>query len=56
MREWPSIVPERTGDFYIVINHYGWFGRAFAETDLDRANNETTVTDLMRGQHCDRCA
>ena len=29
------------------------FGTAFAETDLDRANYETTIADLMSGQHCD---
>ena len=30
-----------------------WFGTAFAETDLDRADLETTIADLMSGQHCD---
>ena len=29
-------------DCYIVINRYGRFGTAFAATDLDRANHETT--------------
>ena len=53
MREWPSIVPGPPEDFYIVINHYGRFGTAFAETDLDRANYETTIADLMSGQHSD---
>src|SRR6476469_5709526 len=53
MREWPSIVPAATEDFYIVVNHYGRFGTAFAETDLDRANYETTIADLMSGQHDD---
>jgi hypothetical protein len=53
MREWPSIVPAAPEDFYIVINHYGRFGTAFAETDLDRANYDTTIADLMSGQHCD---
>ena len=53
MREWPSIVPGAPEDFYIVVNHYGRFGTAFAETDLDRANYETTIADLMAGQHCD---
>ena len=48
MREWPSIVPGG-----VVINHYGKFGTAFAETDLRRANYETTIADLMAGQHCD---
>ena len=38
MREWPSIVPAASEDYYIVVNHYGRFGTAFAETDLNRAN------------------
>ena len=41
MREWPSIVPGAPEEYYIVINHYGEFGPAFAETDLYRANLET---------------
>ena len=54
MREWPSIVPGAPKDYYIVINHYGEFGpAAFAETDLDSANYETTLADLMNGQHSD---
>jgi hypothetical protein len=53
MREWPSVVPATPEDFYLVINHYGKYGIAFAETDLGRANYETTVADLISGQHCD---
>ena len=53
MREWPSIVPGAPEDFYIVVNHFGRFGTAFAETDLDRANFETIIADLMSGQHND---
>ena len=53
MREWPSIVPGTPEDYYIVVNIYGRFGAAFAETDLDRADLETTIADLMSGQHCD---
>jgi len=49
----PSIVPGTPEDYYVVVNHYGWFGAAFAETDLDRANYETTVADLISGQHSD---
>ena len=52
MSEWPSIVPGAPEDYYIVVNHYGRFSTAFAETDLDRAY-ETTIADLMSGQHCD---
>jgi hypothetical protein len=53
MREWPSIVPGTPEDYFIVINHFGRFGTAFAETDLDRANFETIIADLMSGQHAD---
>jgi hypothetical protein len=38
MPEWPSIVPGAPENYYIVVNHYGRFGTAFAETDLDRAD------------------
>ena len=51
MRTGPAIVPGTPEDYYIVINHYGRFGTAFAETDLDRADYETTIADLMAGQH-----
>ena len=53
MREWPSIVPGAPEDYYIVVNHYGRFGPAFVETGLDRADYETTIADLMTGQHGD---
>ena len=53
MREMPSIIPGPPEDFYIVINRYGRPGVAFSETDLGRANYETTITDLINGQHCD---
>ena len=53
MRNWPSIVPAASEDFYIVVNHFGSLGTAFAETDLDRANYETTIADLISGQHAD---
>ena len=53
MRNWLSIVPTASEDYYIVVNHFGRFGTAFAETDLDRADLETTIADLMSGQHCD---
>ena len=53
MREWPSIVPGAPEDYYIVVNHYGRFDTAFAETDLHRADYETTIADLMTGQHRD---
>jgi hypothetical protein len=53
MREWPSIVPGAPEDYYIVVNRYGRLGAAFAETDLDRADLESTICDLVTGQHSD---
>jgi len=53
MRDWPSIVPAASEEFYIVVNHYGRFGSAFAETDINRADYETAVADLISGQHSD---
>ena len=53
MRDWPSIVPGAPEDYFIVLNGYGRHGVAFAETDLDRAGYETTIADLMSGQHSD---
>ena len=53
MSEWPSIVPATPEDYYLVVNDFGRLGTAFAETDLDRANYETTIADLISGQHCD---
>ena len=38
---------------YIVVNHYGQHGTAFAETDLRRANHEATIADLISGQYSD---
>jgi hypothetical protein len=53
MRTDPSIVPGAPEDFYIVINRYGRHGVAFAETELCRADLETTINDLMGGQCSD---
>jgi len=53
MRTVPSIVPAAADDYYIVVNHYGQHGTAFAETDLRRANYETTIADLIGQQYSD---
>jgi len=53
LSEWPSIVPGTPEDFYLVVNQYGRFGTAFAGTDLRRADHETTIADLIAGQHSD---
>src|SRR5436190_20049657 len=53
MRTEPSIVPGAPENYYIVLNHYGRHGTAFAETGLDRADLETTISDLLNGEHSD---
>jgi hypothetical protein len=46
----PSIVPSgHDQNFYLVINNYGNFGPAFAETDVGEADLETVIGDLMSG-------
>jgi hypothetical protein len=50
----PSIVP--SGDdqtVYLVINNFGNLGAAFSETDVDKADLETVIGDLMSGQDSD---
>jgi hypothetical protein len=50
----PSIVP--SGDdqtVYLVINNFGNLGTAFSETDVDKADLETLIGDLMSGQYSD---
>src|SRR5271156_6461946 len=54
-RSWtPSIVPTGTDQtFYLVINDFGRHGRAFPETDIEQADLETVISDLISGQHND---
>jgi hypothetical protein len=50
----PSIVPSgHDQNYYLVINNCGKFGPAFAETDVGKADLETTIADLMSGQYSD---
>jgi hypothetical protein len=50
----PSIVPSgHDQTVYLVINNYGNFGPAFAETDVGEADLETVIGDLMSGQYSD---
>jgi hypothetical protein len=54
-RSWtPSIVPNgHDQTVYLVVNNFGKLGTAFAETDVDKADLETTINDLMSGQYSD---
>ena len=49
----PSIVPNGTDQtVYIVLcDDFGPLGQAYFETDPERADLETTITDLLSGQY-----
>src|SRR5258705_490180 len=52
----PSIVPTGSGDaqiIYLVVNNFGHLGTAFTETEVEQADLETVITDLMSGQYSD---
>jgi hypothetical protein len=50
----PSIVPSGYDQtVYLVINNFGNLGTAFPETDIDKADLETLIGDLMSGQYSD---
>jgi len=38
---------------YLVVNNFGHLGTAFTETDVEQADLETVITDLMSGQYSD---
>jgi hypothetical protein len=50
----PSIVPggaDQTA--YLVVDCFGRLGNAYRETDIERSDLETVITDLMSGQFND---
>jgi hypothetical protein len=48
----PSIVPSGNDqNYYLVVNNYGKLGVALVETDVTEADLESTINDLMSGQH-----
>ena len=51
-RSWtPSIVPNGTDQtVYIVLEDFGRLGRAYRETDAERADLETVISDLISGR------
>src|SRR5712672_1927139 len=54
-RNWtPSIVPtDHDQTIYLVVNNFRHLGTAFTETDVEQANLETVIIDLMSGQYSD---
>jgi hypothetical protein len=48
----PSIVPnDHDQTIYLVIDDFGRDGLAVRETNLDRTDLETVITELMAGQY-----
>ena len=52
-RSWtPSIVPNgHDQTVYLVLCDFGPLGQAYCETNPERADLETTITDLLSGQY-----
>jgi hypothetical protein len=52
MRWTPSIVPDGTHQtVYLVLDEFGQLGRAYRETDDERIDLESVISDLMSGEY-----
>ncbi len=52
MRTSPSIVPHGADhDTYLVLEDFGRTGCAWRETDVESADRETLIRDLVEGQY-----
>jgi hypothetical protein len=50
----PKVVPYGADQtVYLVIDRFGGFGTVYRETEIERADLETIITDLMSGQFND---
>ena len=48
----PSIVPQEANqDTYLVLEDFGRLGRAWRETDVEAADRETLIQNLIDGQY-----
>jgi hypothetical protein len=48
----PSIVPDGVDqNIYLVVDDFGRHGRCYRETDVERADLETVIADLLDGQY-----
>ena len=49
----PSIVPKEEDDqnVYIVLDDFGRNGRAYRETDVERADLEAVIMDMLEGKY-----
>src|SRR4051794_22839918 len=54
MGNWtPSIVPTDDQSIYLVLDDFGDIGRAWRETDVEKTDLETVITDMLRGEYSD---
>jgi len=51
MRPSPSIVPGVDRDVCLVLDDFGRLGLAWRETDVERTDFETVITDLLHGKY-----
>jgi hypothetical protein len=48
----PSIIPDGFDvDVYLVLDDFGQLGRSYREADETRADKETVIRDIMRGEY-----
>jgi hypothetical protein len=48
----PSIIPnEDDQNVYLVLDNFGSNGRVYRETDVERADLEAVIMDLLEGQY-----
>lgn len=47
----PSIIPGEEQTVYLVANDFGPIGRAWREADLETADLETVIHDLLAGEY-----
>jgi hypothetical protein len=53
MGNWtPSIVPSDE-HVYLVVDDFGRHGRAWRETDVERTDLETVISNMLEGQYSD---
>jgi hypothetical protein len=53
-RSWtPSIVPKGDDQNYLVVDDLGRNGRVYRETDVETADLETVILDLLSGEYKD---
>ena len=47
----PSLVPSFEATAYLVLDDFGKLGRAYVETDEDKADLETVIRGMLTGEY-----